>query len=207
MDSQKKDLKQGEQAVNGFDAAQAVLKYRINPQTSVIKPQTILEYYGVPIWTLGNISSIKGPAKGRKTTGTIALFVAANGGESLPGLSGNINGLSLWIDTEQSEYHAHRTAQRISQMLGTDDANQKYEYYGLRPLAPNEILITIEHLIYNRDNLRLIIIDGVRDLLSIGINDEQEATALLSKLKRWTYERNVHIVLISLGVSSPPLAA
>jgi hypothetical protein len=66
----------------------------------------------------------------------------------------------------------------------------------LRPLPPKERLAAIEELICQTGNLGAVIIDGVRDLLSKGINDEEEATALTSKFLKWTADYDMHLILL-----------
>ena len=46
------------------------------------------------------------------------------------------------------------------------------------------------------DNIGLVVIDGVVDLASKGVNDEEEATALASKLLQWTSSKNCHISIV-----------
>ena len=46
------------------------------------------------------------------------------------------------------------------------------------------------------NNIGLVVIDGIVDLASAGVNDEAEATALASKLLQWTSENNCHISIV-----------
>ena len=62
--------------------------------------------------------------------------------------------------------------------------------YGLRSLKPSERLEIIEHAIYNTDNLGVVVIDGIKDLVT-SINDESEATMIASKLLKWTEELGI----------------
>ena len=56
------------------------------------------------------------------------------------------------------------------------------------------MLITaiIEDAIYSTESLGLVIIDGIRDLMK-DINSPTESTELVSKLMKWTDERQIHI--------------
>jgi hypothetical protein len=54
----------------------------------------------------------------------------------------------------------------------------------------------IEHLISTTPNVGFVAIDGIRDLLTMGINDEQEATRITSLFLKWSYDYNIHIVLL-----------
>ena len=41
-----------------------------------------------------------------------------------------------------------------------------------------------------------MVIDGIADVASKGVNDEEEATAIASKLLKWTAEYNCHITVV-----------
>jgi hypothetical protein len=50
--------------------------------------------------------------------------------------------------------------------------------------------------IYQNPDVGLVIIDGGRDLLSVGINDEKSATVVTTEFLRWTEEREIHIIVV-----------
>jgi hypothetical protein len=101
----------------------------------------------------------------------------------------------LYFDTEQSTYHANRSIKRICALTGNSNPNNLFAY-GLRPLSPEERLNVIEEVIKITPNVGIVAIDGIRDLLTRGINDEAEATSLTSKFLKWSYDMNIHIVLL-----------
>lgn len=70
------------------------------------------------------------------------------------------------------------------------------ESYSLRGYSPAQRLELIETAIHNTDNLAFVVIDGVRDLLTRGINDEEEATYISTKFLNWTQRRNIHIMVV-----------
>jgi hypothetical protein len=101
----------------------------------------------------------------------------------------------VYFDTEQSPYHVNRTVKRICSAINTPNPGNLYAY-GIRPLSPAERLDFIEKKIATIPNIGAIIIDGVRDLLSVGINDETEATAITSKFLKWSYELTCNMILL-----------
>jgi ribosomal protein L20A (L18A) len=75
---------------------------------------------------------------------------------------------------------------------GIEEPNN-LKVYGLRSFNPSERLELIEHAIYNTPNVGLVVIDGIKDLVT-SINSEEEATMISSKLLKWTEEKNIHII-------------
>jgi len=181
-----------------FDPAKAATRYRIDPTKEVPAPPVIVSFNDIPICTKGNFSLITGKAKSRKTF-LVSCMAASGicGFSSIAGLTGSLNedDQVLYFDTEQSTYHLQRTVQRICLQSGNPNP-PNFAAYGLRPLSPAERLELVEHVIQTSKNPGLVIIDGVRDLLSEGINCEAEATSLTSKILRWTYEKMIHVVLV-----------
>jgi hypothetical protein len=99
-----------------------------------------------------------------------------------------------YFDTEQSKYHFHRVVKRICRLCSIENP-QNLKPFGLRKFKPDERLKLIEYFIYNTPGLGYVIIDGIRDLVT-SINDEEQATAITSKLLKWTEEKNIHILIV-----------
>jgi hypothetical protein len=149
--------------------------------------------------TAGNFSLINGKAKSGKTFFLGSVVASLIGGKAqLDNIRGCLpegRGSVLYFDTEQSEYHATRTIKRICSMAGMSIPDN-LTAYGLRPLTPAERLRAIEEKISTASNLGAVVIDGIRDLLTMGINDEAEATSLTSKFLKWTSDLNIHMILL-----------
>lgn len=150
------------------------------------------------IGTRGNFSMVIGKAKSRKTFFiTIALAAAINSDPvlgifrgSLPADKNNV----LYFDTEQGKYHVQVSARRVLRLSGINTPSN-FRAYGLRKYNPQERLQIIDAAINSSSNVGLVVIDGVRDLVS-SINDEEKATMLASKLLKWTEEKELHIVCV-----------
>jgi len=54
----------------------------------------------------------------------------------------------------------------------------------------------VDYIMQTKTNLGYVVIDGIVDLASKGVNDEEEATAIASKLLQWTAEKNCHISVV-----------
>ena len=148
--------------------------------------------------TLGNFSLIIGKAKSRKSFYiNIAVSTAISKDlildlfkSELPNEQNEV----LYFDTEQGKYHVQLALKRICKQVNIDEPTNLHVYY-LRSKTPAERLELIEYAIYNNDKIGIVVIDGIKDLVT-SINDEAEATMIASKLLKWTEERNIHIVTV-----------
>lgn len=146
--------------------------------------------------TLGNFSLVIGKAKSRKSFFiNIAVSAAVSKDLILDRFKGclpaNQNEV-LYFDTEQGKYHVQKALKRICKQIGIEEPSNLYVYH-LRSKSPAERLEIIESVIYNKNKIGFVIIDGIKDLVN-SINSEEEATMIVSKLLKWTEERNIHIV-------------
>jgi RecA-family ATPase len=174
-------------------------KYKINPLIEINEPPTYCLINNRPSLTAGNFSLIYGKKKAGKTFllgGIIASTI--NNSTQLEAIKGCLpkdKNVILYFDTEQSQYHASRSIKRICSLISNPNPNN-LSAYNLRPLMPKERLAVIESIITMTPNVGIVAIDGIRDLLTRGINDEQEATELTSLFLKWSYNLNIHIVLL-----------
>lgn len=173
-------------------------KYEIKASDHIPPPEIALSVGGATIGTLGNILSIIGKAKSRKSFFiTMAISVSISKDtifnmfkNELPTHQNSV----LYFDTEQGKYHVQMALKRICTLVGVKEPNN-LQVYGLRSLNPLERLQLIEYAIYNTDNLGIVFIDGIKDLIT-SINDEEQATMIVSKLMKWSEERNILIVTV-----------
>ena len=175
---------------------------KIDPSEELLPPKVAWEQvasYGEnPIMgTLGNISTIIGKAKSRKSF-LINMMIATmlKGGEykgfngCLPSDKRHI----LYFDTEQGKYHVQLALKRICEQVD-DDTPTNLTVYPLRTFNPALRLGLIEEAIKNTPNLGLVVIDGIRDVVT-SINDEEQATDITSKLMKWSEENEIHIACV-----------
>ena len=151
--------------------------------------------------TIGNFSLIQGKAKSRKSYFISALASAGLSNQKLATtFRGHLDDkLVVYVDTEQGDYHAHRVKKRILQQahLPTNVNDARLRYFKFRALDSNkERLKFVEFLIQSIDNIGLLIIDGIADLASKGVNDEEEATMIASSLLRWSAQYKCHITIV-----------
>ena len=151
--------------------------------------------------TMGNFSLIQGKAKSRKSYFLSALMAAA---VSTNTISNHVRGhvhdrVNIYIDTEMGDWHSARAKKRILTMAGLDPRVNipNFKHYRFRGLLTNkERLKLTEYVMKSFDNIGFVVIDGIVDLASKGVNDEEEATEMASKLLQWTSEKDCHISVV-----------
>lgn len=165
--------------------------YLIDVSKSIEKEPTLHSINGVSVFTKGNISSVTGKAKSRKSFFVTAVAAAMISGECL-GLTSE-GGRVLFLDTEQSLFHVQRAAKRILRLSGLDpDKNTpELKVYALRPLSVKEkieaLKITVE-----LHKPTFVIIDGIVDML-LNFNDISESSELVGLLMKLSAEYSCHI--------------
>jgi len=152
------------------------------------------------ICTLGNISLIIGKSKSRKTYLVSALAAAFLKNGTMIGFKSELpehKRQVLYVDTEQGQYHSKRVLDRIAISAGhtLEEQPENLLYLSLRQFNPEIRAEIVEHAIQNNKNLGVVIIDGIRDLL-YSFNDEKESVVLVTKLMKWSLEKEIHISTI-----------
>jgi hypothetical protein len=148
------------------------------------------------VGTLGNISAIIGKAKSRKTFLISSFVASALAGECLGIESENLKGKRiLWIDTEQGKTHVHKVLTRAVTMAGLKEHPTNLNVLHLRKYTPKERVSIIGYAISKFQNIGLVVIDGIRDLIS-DINNADESNDCIGKLMKWSEEKNLHILTV-----------
>jgi len=168
---------------------------RIRPSDNITKDQALFymkaDYEMAEVFTKGNISTLIGRAKGRKSF-FISLLIAVMKGLKDNQFMSAVNGKIALFDTEQAPYHVWKATKRIEQMLSVwpDDL----DVFGLRPDSTADRINLIESYIY-QEQPQIVFIDGIRDLIT-DINDATQATEIVGKFMKWSYENKCHICCV-----------
>jgi KaiC/GvpD/RAD55 family RecA-like ATPase len=155
------------------------------------------QIYERRLFSLGNFSAITGKSKSKKSFfAAMLLAAAAKNGLIENKLNGFLptskNGVLLF-DTEQSNYDVYRYAKNVLDVIGHKADN--FGAFALMEYTPKERCEIIDHAITKyKDNVSYIVIDGIADLAT-AINDELEATRVVSLLMKWTKLYNNHITV------------
>lgn len=146
--------------------------------------------------TLGNFSVVGGKGKARKTFFISAILAASLGQNKILNIKANFdNKRVVFFDTEQSEYDLYWSARRACLLNQVDKHLNNYDVFCLRPLSPIERTSFIENYLEQNENIGLIVIDGIRDLLT-DINSPEQATEIVTKLMQWTKVYNIHASVV-----------
>lgn len=187
-------------------AEQLATQCYLSPNEEVSFPPTAISYgthaygekeYPITIGTYGNFSFIQGPPKTKKTflaSLLISAYLADGPNERLGKLAGHREGkICMHIDTEQGDYHAQRVFNRVIRISNATSDN--YHTYALRKLEVKERIAVIEYLLYSKQNVGLLVIDGIADLVN-DVNNIEECNKLVQKVMTWSKETNVHIITV-----------
>lgn len=167
--------------------------------TSQFSPSVaILSIEGVALGTEGNISTVVGEAKSKKTffsTGLVGGLLNRNQQRVL-GSDPRPETTVLWVDTEQSQTHVQLTARRIHFLAGLSaEANDDhFRMLALREIEPKLRTKMLFDAIAEWKP-RLVVIDGISDLL-YNTNDLEESEALVTTLMRTSSRLKNHILVV-----------
>lgn len=187
------------------DMQQRLLDMEVDSTIVVDQPERcvdiVINQQSYIFGTLGNFSLVQGKAKSRKSYFISSLASAGLSDQDVAQtLRGHIGDKCVvYIDTEQGDWHASRVKKRILQManLAPNINNDRLRYFKFRSLDSNkERLKFVEFVIQTIDNIGLMIIDGIADVASKGVNDEEEATLIASSLLKWSAQKQCHITIV-----------
>jgi len=171
---------------------------KIDLSKEVPKPQTCLSIGEQVIAILGDFSLLTGKAKSKKSFCVIIFLLAALINKIIQNtVRGNFpegKRHVLYFDTEQSEYSVQLAVKRLCRMAGNEKPDN-LEVYKMRNLSYEEMREMIKAKLYSTPGIGLVVIDGIKDLVS-SINDEAQATMISRDLLKWTSELNIHIMVV-----------
>lgn len=133
-----------------------------------------------PIATAGNYSQIIGKKKSRKSL-FITLLIWFYKGVRATDI--------ILFDTEQGTRHVWKVMDRIRRLTG-----ETIGVFYLRGKSPAERKAIIETVVREYPSRpKIVIIDGIRDLLS-NINDPDQVSDLLTWLEKLTLDHSLHVI-------------
>jgi len=181
---------------NKSDLRRLLEESDINLIDPISIPESLIEFNSAPVATLGNFSAIIGRAKSKKT-----YFLTYLMAQAFKSTTKKINitrpkgksGVVLF-DTEQSSTRTQKNINTLGKMCSDSEIDLKIK--NLRKHQPSLRAELIEqYLEDNHEDICLVVLDGVKDLVN-SINNEEQATYIVSKLLQWTDVYNVHIIVV-----------
>jgi len=166
----------------------------------VKKPAIAIQIDGTDVLSFGNIGTLIGKAKAKKTffvSQIIASCIAGKWGDKISANITSDKNIVAFMDTEQAHWHVQKVHKRINRLLGkqTDVNIPKFQAFKLREYSTKERLKFIEEYIHSTPDLAVLIIDGIRDLIT-SINDEEQATEIVGQLMKWSEKRGIAILAV-----------
>lgn len=202
--SEQKKIEKKEKTKSEYDSI--LSKAYIDLNIPVEKPPIIMKirdysgvnYFDRRLFTLGNFSAITGKSKSKKTFLSSLLLAAASKNGVLQnkfiGDLPNNKRHVFFFDTEQSRYDSYVTSMRVPDLSGIPLPD--YASFDLREYDPLERCDIIGYALDKfKDSIGYVVIDGIADLAK-AINDEEEASRVVSLLMKWTKNYNCHITTI-----------
>ncbi len=168
----------------------------VDPNIVIPAPPVILKVGGIILATSGNISATIGKAKSKKSFLMSIMAAAAASNTEVTSVEGCLTSTKrkvVYFDTEQSNYHVAKQQVRI---LKLGAAKENLKVYRLREQNTSLRIDIIKRVITTSSDVGLFIIDGIRDLLVNGINDEANATEILDLLLHLSSKYNTHIMVV-----------
>ena len=172
-------------------------KYEYDVFASELIPDAIvaLQQGETPIFSLGDVSTITGMAKSRKTFLITAIIVAFLKDGGFMEMNSDLDEKRvLLIDTEQSRAHVQRLMKRIFRMMGWDfsmEVKDKLRVLSLRELTPDARFKTLTNTIADF-RPTLVLVDGSADLID-NTNDLTVSNAMVNELMRLSSQHHCHI--------------
>ena len=149
------------------------------------------------IGTLGNFSASIGKAQSKKTFNVSAIVASALSGSTVlhyRSMFPENKRKILYIDTEQRRYHCQLVLKRTLRLADLPEYKNPDNLImlALHKFSPKLRLAIVEQAIGTIPDLRLVIIDGIRNFL-YDTNSSSESTDIISKFMQWTDDRQIHI--------------
>lgn len=148
----------------------------------------------LPFLTLKSFSLWQGKQKSKKTTVlaiAIAAFINQHNTNESTRFAGAMDGVVLFFDTEQGESYAARTMKLILKIAGLQ-TSPKLIYSDLREFSPTQRVKIIEAAIENTPNVKLVVVDGIVDLLN-DFMDAGEGHLTITAMLKLCSKYNIHV--------------
>jgi hypothetical protein len=157
----------------------------------------VLFYKDLQVGSRGNIVTITGKAKSRKTVvaSAIATSFFLPAGNTFLGFRAELqpDGKILHIDTEQGYLHYYESVVRIFRDAGVEIPD-RFKSVHTRDADP-EFRIELTEYLLEILKPDVLILDGVTDFI-YDINSQEEAVRVGSLLLKWSYRFNCVIVVV-----------
>lgn len=171
--------------------------FRIKFDENIIEPNPVISFNQISLGSTGDFTLLTGKPKSKKTF-LLSLIIASMYNDTLTevicGRFPEGKRRVVYFDTEQSKYDVQKVANRIKALSAAPVENSLF-IYSLREWNHETKKKIIEDFVNEDDSIGLVIIDGIRDLLS-DINDPKQATLISEWLLELTAKNNIHLITV-----------
>lgn len=170
--------------------------YLFNPNLDLPQENVLISIQSKKILSERNIAIISGKPKSRKSVVAHSIIMAATSKHPVLGIECNLpNGDDdvVLIDTEQNKHDLHTSLCRMRSLVNLDHFPDNLKVYSFRELNADQIKSGIESLLQQNQKIRLIVIDGMLDLI-FNMNDVIEVKNTIDFIKRLLTNFPVSIV-------------
>jgi hypothetical protein len=169
------------------------LNYQFDKNIIIKKNSEVITIDGRIIGTLGNFCVLTGKPKSRKSVFAGAILSSALLGASVLDITVKVPDQSeiIYIDTEQNNYNLSKSLDYIK--ISTGGSIDRLKVFQFRGLDTKVIIQYIEDIIIHFSKCKLIVIDGLLDLID-DFNSIVDAKLIVNKLMFWTENYNICIV-------------
>lgn len=169
--------------------------YVMDLSRAIAMPVPVVQWHGLTVGSEGNISTVVGQAKSKKTFLCSAIAAGMLSAEGYLGFRPQ-PGRLLWIDTEQAQAHVQRVMTRVHRMAGfaPRENHDRFWTLALRELDP-KVRAEVAFAAIEELRPRLAVIDGISDL-QYDTNDLKESERIVTDLMRISSQLACHILCV-----------
>lgn len=181
------------------DFLKLINSLKINLDDEFDEPKKVLEFKDVHFATAGNIVTVTGKAKSRKSSFLTFCLAAYLKGGTLEGFRGTKipnKPNAILYDTEQDSFYIHRSYKRTVRLsnVGPEKA-EGLQVFKLRGLSYKQRKEFIEKHLNSLNDVGLVCIDGIKDIVG-DINDQTESTETVDYLLRLADQNQFNLMVV-----------
>lgn len=173
---------------------------RVKASEYEFPPVSVITFKGQNIGSQGDVTTVTGQAKSKKTYLLSAILIESLKPFTYPGViqvtMPKDKQKILWIDTEQSRYWGRKILERAESFgVSAEDIDSKVTLLTCRTLSASDIMELVELYLKKHSDIGLLVLDGVREIVN-SINDDKEATSAVKWMMRMATDHNLHLITV-----------
>jgi len=190
-----------ERATDKFEMQSLAEKFRFFKSRKPKQAEYNLWCQDIPIASFGDMVTVVGGAKSRKSALTAAITSSLLNpmGEEVLNFKGSLKGRKIvYLDTEQSEYDFYKSMNAIYKMANQaylTDNHSQIEGYCLTEMPLTQRLEFIPYILKSHEDVGVLVIDGIVDICE-DYNDQKQVRNLIDHLKTLLSKYNTMLISV-----------